>query len=256
VIRARAGTEADHATFVRLHAELGVDDIPPDPAAFATDIVPGMIVLEDEGQVAAYGFLRVYGVTGHVMHVVVDPAWRGRGVGRRLMTEAAAWLRARGCTSWRLNVKVGNTPAITLYESVGMTITGRTTGVRLPWELVSRLPAGDVLPREVDPGEHALLERTFGLAAGQLAVFSKDPLAVMRCLDGAAGLVRFAVTRAALFVYATEPEQLRPLLESVRPFADRPHVSISAEDELARRLVEVGAEVRLEIHRMEGPLPP
>ncbi len=38
------------------------------------------------------------GPVGYVEGWYVDPAWRRRGVGRRLVEAAEAWARSRGCT--------------------------------------------------------------------------------------------------------------------------------------------------------------
>jgi ribosomal protein S18 acetylase RimI-like enzyme len=53
----------------------------------------------------------------HVSAVWVDPAARRRGLGRRLLEEALAWGRWRGCVEARLNVLAGN-PASALYRAL------------------------------------------------------------------------------------------------------------------------------------------
>ena len=54
-----------------------------------------------------------------VWDVEVDPALRGRGVGRAVMTLAEAEVRARGGRELGLNVFGDNTIARRLYESLG-----------------------------------------------------------------------------------------------------------------------------------------
>lgn len=49
----------------------------------------------------------------------VDPDWRGRGVGRRLLEAAEQAARAHDCLYLRLEVRRDNAAAITLYKSVG-----------------------------------------------------------------------------------------------------------------------------------------
>lgn len=55
----------------------------------------------------------------HVARIIVDPAWRGTGLGRVLMSGLlnTALVRRPSCVS--LNVHPTNLPARTLYESLG-----------------------------------------------------------------------------------------------------------------------------------------
>jgi GNAT superfamily N-acetyltransferase len=52
----------------------------------------------------------------------VVPDMRGRGLGRRLLTELAAIARARGCGRFEWAVLDWNTPAIGFYERMGATL--------------------------------------------------------------------------------------------------------------------------------------
>jgi GNAT superfamily N-acetyltransferase len=64
----------------------------------------------------------VSGFTGQafvwVMCVYVEEAWRGQGLGRRLMKAAEAWGRGRDVGLITLNVAAWNEPARGLYESM------------------------------------------------------------------------------------------------------------------------------------------
>lgn len=56
----------------------------------------------------------------------VDAAWRGQGVGSKLMTEAMAWaMHAEGVIRLELFVYASNHAAIRLYERFGFAIEGR-----------------------------------------------------------------------------------------------------------------------------------
>jgi RimJ/RimL family protein N-acetyltransferase len=57
----------------------------------------------------------------HSAYVVmgVVGAWRGRGVGRALLTALEVWARANGLHRLELTVQVHNRRAITLYEKCG-----------------------------------------------------------------------------------------------------------------------------------------
>jgi GNAT superfamily N-acetyltransferase len=52
----------------------------------------------------------------------VYPQFRGRGLGKRLMTEIAAVARARGCGRFEWAVLDWNAPAIAFYEGMGATL--------------------------------------------------------------------------------------------------------------------------------------
>ena len=56
----------------------------------------------------------------------VDPAERGRGVGRALVEAVTAWVRARGAARLSLWVTSANNPAIALYGRCGFRPTGET----------------------------------------------------------------------------------------------------------------------------------
>ena len=51
--------------------------------------------------------------------LVVDTAYRGKGIGRRLMEHAEAWGRARGCDAVYLKTCVDRQDAHTFYEHLG-----------------------------------------------------------------------------------------------------------------------------------------
>jgi len=53
------------------------------------------------------------------------PTHRRRGVGRRLVEEAIAWARSRKAEILQLNVTSINDGAISFYERLGFTMTGR-----------------------------------------------------------------------------------------------------------------------------------
>ncbi len=62
---------------------------------------------------------------GHVLSVAVDRAHRRRGIGRGLMLEAEKNLvEERGVDLMYLEVRVSNTPAISLYKKIGYEILG------------------------------------------------------------------------------------------------------------------------------------
>jgi len=72
---------------------------------------------------------------GHLGAMWVDPATRGRGLGRRLVERACQALRARGCQRIELSVTQGNQAAQRLYERFGFACTGESEPLRPGSEL-------------------------------------------------------------------------------------------------------------------------
>lgn len=52
-------------------------------------------------------------------YLVVKPANRGGGVGRRLMQEAESWLRERDVVKLNLMVRHSNAEALSFYQQLG-----------------------------------------------------------------------------------------------------------------------------------------
>jgi len=68
---------------------------------------------------------RASGVSAWIYDISVDPARRGRGVGRGLLGALHDAARGLGASSMTLNVFGDNTAAIRLYESSGYTVTAQ-----------------------------------------------------------------------------------------------------------------------------------
>lgn len=104
----------------------------PDPeraAAFLADRLrnrDSAVFLAEVGGRAA-GFVQLYPMFSSVSigrsfvlnDLFVDPAARGRGVGRLLLTRAAEYGRANGALYLELATEVANTSAQALYRSMG-----------------------------------------------------------------------------------------------------------------------------------------
>jgi GNAT superfamily N-acetyltransferase len=61
------------------------------------------------------------GAVGEVYAIYVDPAYHGRGLGRRLMADALEWLAADGRAQCVLWVVAPSTRSLQFYERVGFT---------------------------------------------------------------------------------------------------------------------------------------
>ncbi len=106
----------------------------------------GFVVLEHEGRVVGY---TVIGIkipsflarlerrtrallsgedpqepppVGHILNIAVDPAYRGRGLGKRLLEYALDYCRQVGAERVELEVRTSNSAAIALYQKYGFVI--------------------------------------------------------------------------------------------------------------------------------------
>jgi ribosomal-protein-alanine N-acetyltransferase len=66
--------------------------------------------------------------TGYVVTLDVAPAWRRRGLARRLMAEVETRMQTAGATEMELHVSVENAGAIGFYEGMGYERVGRAKG--------------------------------------------------------------------------------------------------------------------------------
>jgi ribosomal-protein-alanine N-acetyltransferase len=97
------------------------------------------------GPVLGYGGLDHGGEVSDVMTVVVVPAGRGTGTGRRLLSELEARAAARGAEHVMLEVRADNEAALGLYESGGYRVLSRRRGYYQP-EGVDALVMRKTLP--------------------------------------------------------------------------------------------------------------
>ena len=81
------------------------------PAAFATLLIAGEPV--------AYGMSVAERGMAEMGSIVVDPAHRGRGFGRRLVMNLMSWAKLQDCGQAYLQVDQTNAVAIALYGSLG-----------------------------------------------------------------------------------------------------------------------------------------
>ena len=59
------------------------------------------------------------GEVGLIEDMVIAEAWRGRGIGRRLLEAMEAWARTRGLSRLQLLADRHNRPALSFYEALG-----------------------------------------------------------------------------------------------------------------------------------------
>lgn len=262
----RDARASDHAAYIALVRELGVDDPMLSAGRFAAELAPRILIYERDGAVVGYVAYDRLAATGYVRNLVVAPESRGAGIGAALMTAAAGVLRARGATGeWHLNVKADNTTAIRLYERLGLRVQHRSTALILPWANVDRLPADaaavTVLPAA--EAEYDDLERALGLLAGQLLMRARGGRVVVQLRDAElapVGVACFDPAFPGAFPFCTaRPGLAGQLLRGLAPHArpgDRALQLVIEDDEaLCDAVIAAGAEVRLRLLHYTGPLP-
>ncbi|HET6430931.1 ribosomal protein S18-alanine N-acetyltransferase [Dyella sp.] len=82
-------------------------------------------VLWVQGQIAGYGILSIAAGEAHILNICIGQAWRGQGLGRRLLLRLLDVIRWSGAERVFLEVRPSNPVAQKLYASVGFTEIGR-----------------------------------------------------------------------------------------------------------------------------------
>lgn len=80
------------------------------------------------GRVIGYLIVSLYVDDWHIMNLVVDPAWRRRGVARQLMEDFLARSEGGRERGYTLEVRVSNAAAQRLYEGLGFESRGIRRG--------------------------------------------------------------------------------------------------------------------------------
>lgn len=92
----------------------------------SAEAVPLRRLLVATGGGTLLGFAQISVLLGEaeLESMAVDPAWRSRGVGRRLLENSIDTAQAHGATALRLEVRRSNQAALGLYRSAGMKLAG------------------------------------------------------------------------------------------------------------------------------------
>ena len=103
-----------------------------------TNLEPGgyFVSLYDDRLVASL-YVTKYAMSYVVRNVFVDPALRGKGYGRKVMEATLAHLVPKGLDIV-LYVEPSNTPAISLYKSLGFTLAKKGAFKGDKYRLVSK----------------------------------------------------------------------------------------------------------------------
>jgi len=89
------------------------------------DAGPTVFFAEVDGKLAGrIKMLRWWNQFGYVDDIVVNPEYRGLGIGRKLLERGIQWTRENGFPGVMLETQDDNVPACMLYESCGFVLSG------------------------------------------------------------------------------------------------------------------------------------
>lgn len=83
------------------------------------------LVAEDKGRIAGYVGSQAVLDAADVMNLAVSPDYRQQGIGQALINALVEYLQQNKVIALLLEVRVSNTPAISLYEKLGFAQVGR-----------------------------------------------------------------------------------------------------------------------------------
>jgi ribosomal protein S18 acetylase RimI-like enzyme len=252
----RDARASDYASYVRLFAELGIDDAPVSEAKFAQEMVPNSAFAERGGDVVGFTFWRSLATSTHLSHIVSAPEARRTGAGRALLLDAVERARRRGSASMTLHVATGNLAAKTLYESAGFRVVSQSRALRLAWSALAKTTL-TAEARSLEAADDSDVEERFALPAGTFAAHRGKPDRVLHYLEtdeGAAAAVFDVAFPGCNPFRATDAEHALALLRALQTHARREHsfINLALEDQLALAdaLVATGATLRFEMLKM------
>jgi streptothricin acetyltransferase len=99
---------------------------PPEDLNFGLDgSGPTIFFAEVDGKLAGrIRLLKWWNQFGYVEDIVVNPEYRGLGIGRKLLERGIQWARENGLPGIMLETQDDNVPACMLYQSAGFVLSG------------------------------------------------------------------------------------------------------------------------------------
>ncbi len=260
-MHARAAQPDDYDAVAGFLLQLAPDHLPPPRERWVEQLCPQTIFLVEDGVLAAYSLSFAFGRRGDVRQIVVDRAFRQRGIGKVLMATVAAKLRAAGCTEWRLEVRADNAPAIALYRSVGMRPHHAIDNLEMSVEACARFAAtrsGRHATALVVAADDAALEANLDLGTGQLARWRRYRAHCPMFRVGTTALTQvwpdLSATRGVMFPFlAPDVDVAAHLLAEVLPGPTAYEISVTNPD-VSAALIAGGATVREQQFEFAGEL--
>jgi ribosomal-protein-alanine N-acetyltransferase len=91
--------------------------------------VSHFVVAEIDDRVVGHAFSEVYGGHGHLIRLVVHPAYQRRGIGEQLLRESLLYQITLGAHPLTLNTQSDNSGAQALYQRYGYQASGKSVRV-------------------------------------------------------------------------------------------------------------------------------
>jgi N-acetylglutamate synthase-like GNAT family acetyltransferase len=132
--RLRAAREADFDTVARM---LDAVDLPRD--GLEEQFGASFVVAEHEGRIVAGGGVEVYGRYGLLRSVVVDPSFRGKGLGESIVTNRLRWSAMQGLRA----VYLLTTTVPDFFDKIGFTEMERAA---MPTEIQGSKEFSEICP--------------------------------------------------------------------------------------------------------------
>lgn len=114
---------SDEAEVVRLWRDCALvvpwNDPIKDIRRKLADSPDGFLILEEDGILLATCMAGYDGHRGWLNYLAVAPSRQGEGLGRKIVEEAEAFLRAAGCPKINLQVRKNNIGTIAFYQELG-----------------------------------------------------------------------------------------------------------------------------------------
>lgn len=273
-VRVRRGERRDLDALVQLESSLPGDRLPRSGLArlLGQESVEVWVAEVDGVVVGDAVVLYRKGFYSALLYAMaVDPRYRGRGIAKLLLTAAEEGARERGVLTMRLEVQEENSAALSLYESRGYVVRGRTADYYQDQSgalrLVKRFVQGGATVLGV-PYHPQSLSFTSGSAALMMAMrYHGYPLPLDDWLEltlwreatgtfvkeGAGGLSAYGVAVAALrrgfhtrvIVSGSRPPQSVARVDNGDPHAEESRIAKLAHASFERELRGLGGKVEI-----------
>ena len=105
----------------------GREVLPGLPRLFLDHFYASSLIVEDDGKMIGFlvGFVSPSAPDeGYIHYVAVDPAYRDRGIARRLYEEFIAWVKPQGCRLLHAITAPVNETSIAFHRRMGFDVAG------------------------------------------------------------------------------------------------------------------------------------